>query len=121
MKKCVGWCAIDGGVKVYETVKLPPAAFDKFGVVAIPSKDKAGPDDEYFLELETHYYMRGNPEMWRSRYRVIRRRDTKVLGESVSYTRRGGDLPSPMHDSYLTCPEIRQDHPGLVRSIFQRD
>ncbi len=26
-------CAIDGGVKVYETVKLPPDKFDKWGMV----------------------------------------------------------------------------------------
>jgi hypothetical protein len=111
-------CAIDGGVKVYEAVKMPPEKFDKYGVVSIPWKFNAKPDDEYYLEEETRYYRKGNPEMWRSHYRVIRRADGKVLGESVSYTRRGGDLPSPMHDSYFSCPETTTGQLGLERSVF---
>lgn len=31
-------CAIDSGIKVYETVKLPAEIFDKWGVIKIPIK-----------------------------------------------------------------------------------
>ena len=114
-------CAIDGGVKVYEAVKLPPEKFDKLGSVSIPSKDKAKPEDEYYYEWNVEYLKQGNPSLVRSHHRVIRRADAKVLGESIRYSRRGGDLPSPMHDSHFACPEVRQDEPGLERSIFQRE
>jgi hypothetical protein len=97
-------CAIDGGVRVYQTVKLPPDRFDTFGVVSIPSKEKAKPADEYFYEWDVEYLQKGNPSLLRSHHRVIRRKDGKVLGELVRYARGGGDLPSPLHDSSFMCP-----------------
>ncbi|HQN47259.1 MAG TPA: hypothetical protein PK034_09405, partial [Rugosibacter sp.] len=82
-------CAIDGGIKVYETVTLPPELIDKYGGIRLPSKTLAKLSDEYYYELEIHYYRKGNPEMSRSHYRVIRRSDGKVLGESIRYGRGG--------------------------------
>ena len=98
-------CEKDGGIKVYETVRLPPEKFDKFGVVSIPIKEKTKPGDEYFYEWDIQYLKKGNPEMWRDHFRVIRVRDTKVLGEAIGYSRRGGDLPGPWHDSSFACPD----------------
>ena len=99
-------CAKDGGIKVYETVKLPPEKFDKYGVVRIPSRQDAKPLDEYYYESETKYYKTGNPDMRRSHDQIIRRSDGKVLGEIVYYSRRGGDMPGPWHESSFGCPEI---------------
>ena len=110
-------CAIDGGVKVYEMVKLPDGLVDKYGGIRIPSKENAKSSDEYYYELEIYYYRKGNPEMSRSLYRVIRRSDGKILGESIRYGRGGGDLPGPWHDSSFTCPEIGAQ-PTLENSIF---
>ena len=45
-------CAIDGGIKVYETVRLPAEKFDPYGNVRVPSKARAKPKDEYFFERE---------------------------------------------------------------------
>ena len=112
-------CAIDGGVKVYETVVLPPNKFDVFGNVTIPSKTDAAPNDEYYFERETHYYRKGNPELSSSRHRIVRRSDGKTLGEAVRYARGGGDLPGPWQASTFICPDPRLP-PSLEKSVFLR-
>ncbi len=110
-------CAKDGGVKVYETVKLPSSRFDQFGQLRIPSKQNVKPEDEYLYESSTTYTRNGNPEMWKSHYRVYRQLDGKLLGESVSYSRRGGDMPGPWHESSFGCPR-NADITDLIRQIF---
>lgn len=102
-------CAIDGGVKVYETVRLPAERFDKYGQVRIPSKQNAKPEDEYYYEWNVKYIKAGKPEdgvpdLARSQFTVYRIGDNKLLGESVAYTRRGGDIPGPWHPTHFTCP-----------------
>jgi hypothetical protein len=113
-------CAKDGGINVYETVKLAPDKLDQFGAVRIPSKQDAKPSDEYYFERDTTYLRTGNPEMWRSCHRIIRRSDGKLLGESIHYARRGGDMPGPWHDSSFGCPDIRTQ-PSLENSIFVKE
>jgi hypothetical protein len=98
-------CALDGGVKIYETVRLPPERFDKHGIVAVPDRTNAKQTDEYIFEVRQEYLVRGNPEMWRWHAVLIRQKDRKILGESISYTRRGGDLPGPWHPTHFSCPE----------------
>jgi len=98
-------CAKDGGVKVYETVTLPAEKFDKYGKVHIPSKSFSKPEDEYYVLREELYYRKGDPQVTRDQARIIRRRDGKVLGEEISYGRRGGDLPGFWHDSSFRCPK----------------
>ena len=66
-------CAKDGGIKVHETVKLPPDRFDQHGTVRIPSRQDAKPSDEYYFESETSYFKQGNPDMRRSHDKIIRR------------------------------------------------
>lgn len=113
-------CAKDGGVRVYETVRLPAEKFNQWGQVRIPTKQSAKPDDEYFYESSTNYLRNGNPEIWQSRYKVYRQADNKLLGESSGYVRRGGDLPGPWHESSFGCPE-NTDITDLNKQIFVRD
>ena len=96
-------CAIDGGIKVYETTVPPRGQVDANGNLRITAKEYATVRDEYYFDSDTLYYRKGNPEMWRTEYRIVRVRDKKVMGTSVIYSRRGGDLriPSPMHESLL--------------------
>ncbi|MFY9327447.1 MAG: hypothetical protein WAO76_05430, partial [Georgfuchsia sp.] len=114
-------CAIDGGVKVYETVKLSPEKYnkllDKFGRLWIPRKKDAKPTDDFYSEEETYYYREGNPQMSRELYRIVRRADGKVLGELVFYGRGGGDMPGPWHGSSFTCP-AHGSIPPFESSIF---
>jgi hypothetical protein len=113
-------CARDGGVKVYEKVVVPAEKFDKFGVVSIPNKEKMRAEDNYFYERRVEYLRRGNPELLRSQHLLIRRKDGKVLGESVRYTRRGGDFPGPWHESSFSCPDIGAQ-PALEKLVFQKE
>jgi hypothetical protein len=112
-------CRQDGGVKVYETVKLPAERFDRHGVMNIPKKDNVKPGNEFFYDWDIYYYKRGNPEIWRNHFRVVRTNDGKVLGEAISYGRRGGDLPGPWHDSSFGCPD-EADISFLKRRVFER-
>ena len=114
-------CAIDGGIKVYETVKLPANQFFDSGLPkfyqlqGVESADRLGKD--YQFQSETTVLKPGSTSLWMSRYVILRRVDNKILGELVVYGRRGGDLPGPWHESYQLCPENIRDV-DLVRKIF---
>lgn len=110
-------CAKDGGIKVYETVTLPPDLLDKAGRIGIPDKAQAKPSDEYYYESSMLYYHKGNPEMWRLHFQVLRRLDNKLLGEATSYARRGGGASGPWHESSFGCPE-KSDISDLKKKIF---
>lgn len=114
-------CAKDGGIKVYETVKLPPEKFNQWGQINFyrPTEGEKALGGEYALMRDVTYYRRGNPVMSRTHYRVIRRLDGKLLGETVFYGRGGGDLPGPWHDSSFVCPPYGEgDSVALLTKIF---
>ena len=111
-------CKQDGGLRVYETVTLPAKKFDNYGVVRIPSKQDAKPQDEYYYEQISNYHRDGNPKITRTQHRIVRRSDGRVLGESVRYSRGGGWLPGPWHGSSYMCPSISKDVPAIEESIF---
>lgn len=113
-------CAKDGGMKIYETVALPADQFDQWGVLKgfRPTEREGSLGPDYSYVNETTYIRKGNPEMSRSHTSVVRRRDGKVLGEIVRYSRRGGDAPGPWADSYFSCPPIDPSQPDLLRRVF---
>lgn len=114
-------CAKDGGVKVYETVKLPADRFDQWGMIDFyrPTQKENALGPEYVFKQETHYYSKGDPEMWRARYQVTRRVDQKLLGETILYGRAGGDLPGPWHPSGFRCPEVAVAGPNaMLKAVF---
>ena len=114
-------CAIDGGIKVYETVRLPAEQFDSQGFIKFfraGGGENALGTDYLYREKDT-YLLKGEyeaPAMWKNHLQVIRRSDMKILGESISYTRRGGDLPGPWHPSSYICPELKDQN--LLERIF---
>jgi len=113
-------CAKDGGVKIYETVKLTPKLLDSFGRIWIPSIKDAKESDEYYYVSQMVYLRKGDPDMWRRSAKIIRRSDGKVLGESVYYARRGGDIPGPWHRSSFGCDDIRKN-PDFEKAIFLKE
>lgn len=98
-------CEKDGGVKVFEAIKLPSEMFNQWGQVSfqIPLKYNAKSSDEYYFEWDIQYYQRGSPEVWRNHFTLIRVIDKKILGEAIGYSRRGGDFPGPWHESSYGC------------------
>lgn len=116
-------CAKDGGVRVFERVTLPANKFSpsgqlNFHIPLIQSGYKALKDtDDYYFERSMTNLRRGNPKLDRRHSRIIRRNDNKVLGESVSYFRRGGDLPGPWSESSFVCPEPRK-YKSIESSVF---
>jgi len=112
-------CTIDGGVKVYETVALPAEIFNRWGQPNFYGPDK---DEDllsrFLLKQETKYLRNEtkSPEILRHHFRVFRRSDGKLLGEQITYARRGGDLPGPWHVSSFSCPNIKEK--GLLEVIF---
>lgn len=118
-------CAIDGGIKVYETVKLPVEKFNQFGEVIIPSKQDTKPTDEFYYEWDVSQLKQGKPEngeadLARSHFKLYRIIDRKLIGESVAYTRRGGDISGPWHPSHFTCP-LDSGLSVLQKSVFIRN
>lgn len=124
-------CAIDGGLKIYETVSLPPEKFNKYGFINFVKFTKGenalGP--EYIWKSHNKFLHPGgdenaSPRMWRSHYQIIRRSDGKILGESISYARYGGDsrilneLMGGPPESHHGCPEEGAGDNDLIKGIF---
>ena len=126
-------CAKDGGVKVYETVKLPAERFDEFNQFRVSNKLYMKPSDEYFWEDDSQFYEKNKNPEWvenhrdqsmeiiRSHYKFYRNLDNKLLGEDVSYIRRGGGLPGPWHGSSFMCPDPIKQPSNIEKLIFLKE
>jgi hypothetical protein len=128
-------CKKDGGVTVYETVSLPGRYWDWANRVALgPStadrstdenrdvRVRAIADGQYelitdSLTLVDGDTMKGNGKLVRIEQRVVRTRDSKLLGMSVHYNRRGGDFIVIGHPSASSCPSPSPQ----VLSLFTRE
>lgn len=99
-------CSIDGGINVYETVKLPADKFNQWGQINFyrPTQGENELGPEYLFKEETTFYRQGNPSMVRYRHQIFSRTDGKLLGETTSYGRGGGDIPGPWEPSNYHCP-----------------
>ncbi|MDD5385112.1 MAG: hypothetical protein PHG89_09575 [Gallionella sp.] len=122
-------CAIDGGIKVYETVKLSADKFNKYGQINFykPTQGENTLGPEYIYKWDIHYYKKGEPavngaqetSMRRDHIKITRKSDMKLLGEVVMYNRGGGDLPGPWVPSSYHCPDRLEATEGiLMNQIF---
>jgi hypothetical protein len=112
-------CAIDGGIRVYETVKLPVERFTQYDFISLPYKEIANSEDKYFYESSTTSLIRGNPELVKYHYAVYRQFDGKLLGEIINYSRRGGGIPGPWHMPAFRCP--KETDVNLNKKIFIKE
>lgn len=113
-------CEKDGGVTVYEIVELSEAEYRNLGGVKgglpLPHASNKGSDHPYFYEMFDTNIRESNPAVVRTEMLVKRRADKKLLGRSIRYVRRGGDLPTGIvADSSFGCPENTQ----LTSRIFR--
>mgnify|MGYP003387907580 CR=1 FL=1 len=114
-------CAIDGGVHIYETVKLPKENFGPDGEVFpqyrahVVTGDGFGPN--YKWTSVTKWIVEGDPSLVRWEQTITRMMDGKVLGKRIVYVRGGGDLPGPWAPSGYSCRNVSID---LTQQVFLR-
>lgn len=119
-------CKKDGGVRVYETVTLPPEMFDQNGEpfpgwATRPPEDRVGPDYRLtwsITDLKRGEPLRGEGRLSQHRRAVVRLSDNKVLGESISYGRSGGDFIVLGHFTSKTCPPGIGGSAPLIHAVF---
>lgn len=118
-------CKKDGGVKVYETVTLPPEMFDQWGD-PFPGwrgrkpEDRLGSDYRYVVArtyLKSGDPLKGEGRLTRYSVTIQRNADGKLLGEAISYGRSGGDLIAYAHPTSKSCP-AEQSESDLIRTVF---
>ena len=114
-------CEKDGGIKVYETVRLPAEKFRRYTqfLTTVPFQELKE-DDEYYLVWNVSELKDGNPNLSSDHFQIIRRSDLRILGEATSYIRKGGDVPGPWHISSYRCPDKATDS-FLIRRTFLID
>lgn len=121
-------CAKDGGVKIYETVILPKRQFDKWGMPRGPNWDGShfpSTLDPAYEYTNTSTFLRkgdtlkGEVQLSRSVQRVRRVSDGKLLAESITYGRSGGDQFINQilggHPSGKLCPVPTKN---LISTVF---
>lgn len=100
-------CAIDGGVHIYETVKLSKENFGPDGAVFPQYRGRTPSDGRYGSEYEGDLTVEsihpGNPGLSRIRAQIRRKSDNKPLGEIIDYKRSGGDMYGPWEPSHHSC------------------
>lgn len=121
-------CKKDGGVRVYETVKLPPEMFDQSGD-PFPGWQGRKPEDrlgaDYLVERTERVLNEGDPvegqgRLIRIERQVLRRSDGRLIGTTVFYGRSGGDLIAFPHPTSKVCPSGQKDN-EVIRKIFLKE
>jgi len=105
-------CAIDGGVVIYEHIKisreeqefLPTAN----GRLSVAIESLAHPRAPVFARFTDHerLYDRDGAKIGRHETQIIRRADGRVIAKKVFYVRSGGDIPSHAFPSSFYCPSL---------------
>lgn len=113
-------CEVDGGNKVYETIELPKEKFDKWGYVNFyaPIKNENALGPEFVLKRQVTYFRKSNPTLVRVHYEISHSSSQSVIGETVRYSRRGGDFPGPWMGSSYACPSD-SGIKALLKAIFK--
>ena len=119
-------CKKNGGVKIYETVKLPPEMFDEYGMLRNRKSVKENGHyvsyfgSDYALVEEVLIIKNGDPTkgqglLLRGHNFIRRVSSNKILGEAVQYGRAGGDRWSAGMHSQSQCSDEPID---LVNKVF---
>jgi hypothetical protein len=99
-------CEKDGGVTVYERVRISRKQAQVLWHSGLPlPTEHTRTDSPYFWERTETSIRDSYPMVVRAETIVKRRSDGKVLGKSVRYSRRGGDLPIGLSEATsFACP-----------------
>ncbi len=117
-------CKKDGGVKVYETVKLPASELETIWQYASTAKSRVDYYGPEYRAVSTREVLigkdaraeTGEGRLARLYWAIYRRSDDRLLGEQVEYRRNAGDpFTFGFQPSSAYCPQVER---GLARSIF---
>lgn len=117
-------CKRDGGVKVYETVRLSARELEEIRQYPLTAKSRADFYGPQYRAVSTKEVLvgknaragTGEGQLSRLYWAIYRRSDDRLLGEQVSYQRDGGDLFTfGFQPSSAGCPHVEH---GLAQSIF---
>jgi hypothetical protein len=101
-------CTADGGVVIFERLKLTHAEYDRLGgsrgEIPIPEERSASSEHPYVSDTQRTTLRDSNPAVWRTESVYKRRADGRIFARVVSYSRVGGDFPSMGHASSFSCP-----------------
>lgn len=116
-------CEKDGGVTVYEKVELTKEEYErndgKNGVIRVMPEDTSLSKHDYAWRSIDTVLHESNPEVWRTEYTTYRKSDKKELGKWVTYSRRGGDMPTGIsHPSSFSCGDISGFKSDVIEQIF---
>jgi len=113
-KQMAELCQKDGGIKIYETVKLPPEYFDQSGHVKTSIKKINGEwvsiiADKYVAIEKSKILKEGDPlkgegRLSRVHVSIKQIADEKVIAEAIQYRRAGGDGFYLGHHTQNVCP-----------------
>lgn len=120
-------CKVDGGMKIYEKVVLPPQMFDQNNNVRTSTTKEDGKYKtiiaDAFIEKHQLTVIKGGDPLkeegllHREHLQIIRLNDDKVMAELVLYIRAGGDGFHMGHHSVSECPLVEG---GLNPKVFSK-
>jgi hypothetical protein len=111
-------CAVDGGIKVYKKIKLPPEMFNQRRQAHVPAERFMTKESDYFYTSEYSHPDKSNSKITRIHFKIYKRNEKLLLGESISYLRIGGDFIGPWQESSYTCPP-KSGNVDLAGEIFE--
>ncbi len=124
-------CKKDGGIKIYETVKLPSSEFSDTGTPlfryhrpGVAEEQRLGPAYKFVstrtvIAGPSANHEHGEGSLVRLYWGIYRRSDGKLLSEHVEYRRFGGDgFTFGFQPSSASCPRVDR---GLEVSTFIKE
>lgn len=120
-RKVTELCEKDGGVVIFEQVRITKEEYERLGGVKgkipLPREKSAPPNYPFVAESVRSPIRSGDLQVYRTESLYKRRADSKVLAKAVSYWRVGGDFPIFDHASQFSCPNPR-DGVANERQLF---
>jgi len=138
---CMGWvpgrqtywdakvkemCEKDGGVTVYERVRISKAEINRHvlpmtadGRLSFTIKELAHPDAPIYAVERITYLRESNPRVRRTESVIMRRHDQVVVARWVIYARAGGDFPTGLSEgTSFICPDLQKMTSDLHEQLF---
>lgn len=92
--------------------------FNQWGQVHVPAERFVTKDSDYFYTSEHYHPDKSNKKITKIHFKIYKKSENVLLGESISYLRIGGDFIGPWHESSYICP-LKSGNVDLAGEIFE--